>query len=249
MTNLFDSLACFYDLLYEDKETQKEVLYVKNLIDKFSNESTSVLDLGSGTGRHGIELAKLGYEIQGIEKSKRMVENANVFSGFSIIEGDIRSFKLKKKFDCAISLFHVMSYLNTNEDIIEVFENISTHLKKNGLFIFDYWYAPAVLNIRPTIKVKTLSNEDYIITRIAKPEILENLNMVIVNYDFLVENKKKNKLTKFSEKHPMRYFSLPEIENFANNAGFSILKSEQWLSGGRPSFNTWGVCTVLKKNG
>ena len=45
----------------------------------------------------------------------------------------------------------------------------------------------------------------------------------------------------------MRYFSLPEIELFANKSGFKIISSEEWLSGKIPSFNTWGVCWFFRK--
>ena len=176
-----------------------------------------------------------------------MIETAKKCKNFSIKEDDFKTFNLNSKFDTAISLFHVVSYLTTNVEIELSFKNVFNHLNTKGLFIFDFWYAPAVLTEKPSVRVKTFSNEKYKITRIATPENYPNLNKVVVNYDFFIENKKTGKFVKFTEKHPMRYFSLPEIELFANKSGFKIISSEEWLSGKIPSFNTWGVCVVLQK--
>lgn len=247
MDNLFDEIANFYDLLYEDKDTINEVAYINKLINRFSKNVNSILELGSGTGRHGIALSEFGYEIYGIEKSRKMVEASKKNVKFSIHEGDIRDFRLSKKFDCAIALFHVLSYLSENDDLESFFRNVNKHLNPSGILIFDFWYAPAVISIKPSVRIKTLSNKDYCITRIANPEISENLNKVLVKYDFLVEDKKTGKLLKFKEDHPMRYFSLPEIELFASKAGFKLINSEEWLSCKKPSFDSWGVCVVLEK--
>lgn len=247
MIDLFDGIARFYDLLYSDKDTNKEVLYIKKLIDKYSKSTKSILELGSGTGRHGFALAKMGYEIDGIERSKSMVDAAKTCEGFSLFEGDIKNLILSKTFDCVISIFHVMSYQISNIDVEKVLNNAHRHLKKEGIFIFDFWYGPAVLNIKPSIRVKTLSDEKFDITRIANPTSNSNANTVNVKYDFIVEDKFNHSVSKFKELHPMRYFFLPEMELFASKTGFEILSAEEWLTGESPSDNTWGTCIILQK--
>ena len=247
MNNLFDGIARFYDLLYGDKDTKKEVLYIKKLIDEYSKSTEFILELGSGTGRHGFELAQMGYQIDGIERSKLMVKAAKTCEGFSVIEGDIKNLSLSKYYDCVISIFHVMSYQIFNNDVEKVLNNAYRHLNKGGLFIFDFWYGPAVLNIKPSTRIKTLSDDEFDITRIANPICNSIANRVDVNYDFFVEDKVNQNFSKFKELHPMRYFFLPEMELFSSNSGFEILSAEEWLTGEVPSNDTWGVCLVLKK--
>ena len=247
MVDLFDGIARFYDLLYKDKDTNNEVLYIKKLIDKYSKSTEFILELGCGTGRHGFEMVKMGYQIDGIERSKSMVNASKTCKGFSVIQGDIKNLFLNKTYDCVISIFHVMSYQISNNDVKKVLNNASRHLKKGGIFIFDFWYGPAVLNIQPSARIKTLSDEEFDITRIANPSIKPNENRVDVNYDFIVEDKINQNFSKFKELHPMRYFFLPEMELFVSNSGFEILTSEEWLSGKTPSNNTWGVCLVVRK--
>jgi hypothetical protein len=45
----------------------------------------------------------------------------------------------------------------------------------------------------------------------------------------------------------MRHFSLPEIDYLASQNGFKVLGAEEFLTGLKPSKNTWGVCLVLQK--
>jgi hypothetical protein len=45
----------------------------------------------------------------------------------------------------------------------------------------------------------------------------------------------------------MRYFSLPEIEYFANINGFELVHSSEWMKDNEPNENTWSVSITLKK--
>ena len=46
----------------------------------------------------------------------------------------------------------------------------------------------------------------------------------------------------------MRYFFPDEIDEFAEDSGFKVERSEEFLTGNVPSENTWGVCYLLRKN-
>jgi hypothetical protein len=50
----------------------------------------------------------------------------------------IATFNLPKKFDVAVSLFHVISYLTTNADIVSCFKQVSNHVNKDGIFILTF---------------------------------------------------------------------------------------------------------------
>ena len=247
MDNLFDKIGNYYDLIYKDKENEREVDYIISLLKSYGNQGNTILEFGSGTGRHGRILAEKGFELHGIERSGSMVKSAKLINGFTCQEGDITEVNLSKKFDNIISLFHVVSYLTKNKDIKKLFLNANNHLKKEGLFIFDVWYSPAVNSIKPETRIKRFSNEEVSITRIAEPAIIVNKNVVEVNYTYLVTDKKKDNNLEIKEKHPMRHFSLPEIEFISDETGFKIIQSEEWITGENPSERTWGICLILKK--
>jgi SAM-dependent methyltransferase len=128
-----------------------------------------------------------------------------------------------------------------------VFANAAHHLKPGGLFLFDVWYSPAVAAQRPELRVKRLQSEDLAITRIAEPTLHPNANRVDVHYTVMAQELGSSTLHTFEETHPMRHFSLPELDLLTEGAGFERLTAEEWLSGAPPSENTWGVCLVLLK--
>ena len=45
----------------------------------------------------------------------------------------------------------------------------------------------------------------------------------------------------------MRCFSIPEIELLANQTGFKLLHSEEFITRKAPAIDTWGVCFILQK--
>lgn len=127
------------------------------------------------------------------------------------------------------------------------FKYIYRHLKKNGIFVFDCWYGPAVLLQKPEIRVKRLENENVKLVRIAEPVLRENDNVVEVHYDIFIKNNKDNNIFEIKEIHNMRYFFENEIRRFVKENGFTMLDKFEFLTGKKLNRNTWGSCFVIKK--
>lgn len=244
MTKVFDNYSQYYNLLYQDKNYALEADYIASLL---GNNVKTVLELGCGTGKHAKLLEEKGYEIFGVDLSDTMLEQAKTL-GIDCTKGDARTFRANTKFDAVISLFHVASYQTTDEDVLNFFETANVHLEKGGEFIFDLWYKPAVLAQVPEKRVKTLENDEIKVTRYCTPEHIEERNIVNVNYDIEIKNKRTSQKETITETHVMRYFSDEDIKRFANLKGFDIIKSEEWLTKNNPNENTWGVCFIAVKN-
>ena len=246
--HLFNS-GTYYNLFYKDKDYENEAKYVHKKIIDNNITGKRLLELGCGTGKHAKILSEFGYKILGIEKSSSMIDSVETIENFECKQGDIRKINLQEKFDIVISLFHVISYQTTNESLSSVFKTAFESLEENGLFLFDVWYAPAVIHQKPTIRIKKIKTESNYITRIAEPELLVNNNQVNVKYTFFDLNCNSNQLKIIEEIHPLRYFSIPELKFFAKNVGFEVIQIEELITGATPSLDTWGICFILKKNG
>lgn len=251
---VFEKYAKYYDLLYQDKDYKEESEYIASLIKKHHSESIKILEFGSGSGIHGHLLAGLGYQVSGIERSQHMIDLGNqkaelseTASNFNCVLGDCTDTFLGNDFDAVISLFHVLSYQTSNESITAMLKNAYKQLKPGGIFIFDYWYAPAVWNYRPTLRVKKVENSELKITRIAEPECCEDKNRVDVNYLTFVEDLSSGQISKIEETHEMRAFDITEITQFSISTGFEVLQSEAWMTKDSPSPKTWGVCSIVRK--
>lgn len=244
---MFCTYSRYYDILYRDKDYVGEVAYINDLLRKHRISNGYLLEFGSGTGKHGRLFAELGHKVHGIELSKEMVASADLVPGFTCQQGDISCTVMDRHYDAVISLFHVMSYQTTNQSLHAVFANAAVHLNSNGLFIFDFWYSPAVYTQKPVVRVKRIADTQIEITRIAEPVNYPNENRVDVNYTIYVRDLASGSIQSFQETHPMRHFSLPEIDGLAAQHGFERLEAEEFRTKVAPSDTTWGVCVVLKK--
>lgn len=248
MDNLiFKKFSDYYELLYKDKDYNAEAAYIHNLISRHNTNFKNILEFGSGTGKHARILVGLGYTVHGIELSENMISRTKIVPGFTCQQGDITNSKMNKTYDVVTSLFHVMCYQITNKQLKDVFENAAAHLNKDGLFIFDFWYSPAVYAQKPSVRVKRAANEKIEITRIAEPVIIPNENRVDINYSIFVKSLIDQKIHMITETHSVRHFSLPEIDIICEKYGFKRLQTEEFKTGKKVSEDTWGPCVLLKK--
>ena len=244
---VFNAYGRYYDLLYRDKDYVAEADYIVSLLDRFGITGKDLLEFGSGTGKHGRLLAQRGYDVTGIERSAEMVAQAEAAPGFSCQQGDICTVQLEQTFDAVLSLFNVVSYKKKNDAVQAIFARAAEHLEAGGLFVFDVWYSPAVYAQRPEVRVKRMVDEAIEITRIAEPMLHPNENRVDVNYTIFARDLASGAVETMTETHPMRHFSLPELDLLAQMNGFAVIGTEEFLTGKRPSEETWGVCLILKK--
>lgn len=63
--SVFDAYARYYDLLYREKDYAGEAAFVDQQLRKNGCAGSAMLELGCGTGRHAIELARLGWSLTG----------------------------------------------------------------------------------------------------------------------------------------------------------------------------------------
>lgn len=256
MNQVFDTYARYYDLLYQDKDYVAEAEYVAAHIQAHAPQAKRILELGCGTGAHAESLARMGYVVHGVDMSKEMLARAearksvlpaDVAVRMSFGLGNVRSVRTAETYDVVISLFHVMSYQTTNMDIVAALETAAMHLSQGGLFLFDFWYGPAVLMQKPEVRVKCLEDEKIKVTRIAEPVMHVNENVVDVNYTVFIELKDGGKVEQVRETHRMRYLFLPELSQFLLNTGYELLSQYQWMSNQAPDETAWAGFVIARK--
>ena len=252
---IFNNYARYYDLLYQDKDYTSETEFIDRLIQTHIIDPKTILELGCGTGNHAMLLAKAGYHVHGVDLSTEMLKYAGdrsdrvspeLAARLQFSQGDLRQVRLDRKFDIVLSLFHVISYQTTNEDLLAAFETAKIHLKPGGIFIFDVWYGPAVLSDPPTVRIKRLEDRSIQVTRIAEPTIYPNENLVDVNYHIFIKDLDNNDIDELKETHTMRYLFKPELELILSKLQMQIIEQREWLTDRQPGLHTWGVYFIIK---
>ncbi len=139
----FDGHAPVYMDNIFTKNTVREVDFL--LKELSLKKESSVLDMGCGTGRHSIELAKRGYKLTGVDLSSGMLSQAKKQAKeakvkVEWVQADATRFKSKKPFDAAICLCEgAFGLLGLTDDPWDhdyaILRNINSSIKPKAKFI------------------------------------------------------------------------------------------------------------------
>jgi SAM-dependent methyltransferase len=251
----FSDYAKYYDLFYADKNYAGEVGFVVNVIRRHSSGARSFLDLGCGSGRHAVELVKAGFSVTGLDTSAEMIASGKERAAslptelrdrLTLIQGDAVNHHPSQIYDAVVALFHVINYQTTNDALRGLFSSARKALAVDGIFVFDFWYGPAVLTEKPEVRIKRIQTSDIKLTRIAEPVHDVNRNIVDVNYTVIIIDAKSGQAQEIKETHSMRYLFLPEIAQLAEETGFEIVESGEWLTANELSARSWSAYVALR---
>lgn len=250
MSQVFGSTyAGAYDAMYYDKDYQAEADLIHGLFQKYAQGPIkSVLDLGCGTGNHVFPLVERGYELAGVDLSEGMLTRARAKAAaltqghkptFQL--GDVRTVDVQRTFDGCIMMFAVLGYQLENADVLAALKTARKHLKPGGVFLFDVWYGPAVLAMRPAPKFRIIPapNGRFLRYSLAELDAARQRSSV---YFHLWQLEGDKVVSETEETHFMRYFFPLELAYFLETAGLSLLRLGAFPDFDRdPSEQTWNI--------
>jgi 2-polyprenyl-3-methyl-5-hydroxy-6-metoxy-1,4-benzoquinol methylase len=112
---------------------EKEIAY---------NKAARILDIGCGTGRHAIELAKRGYAVVGIDLSESLLKRAKEKASeqhlrIDFQRHDARDLPFRQEFELAIMICEgAFPLMETDEMNYKILQNAAKALKPKGKLIF-----------------------------------------------------------------------------------------------------------------
>ena len=242
-----------YDAFYQDKDYGQECDLIEAILRQYDSRPVrSILDLGCGTGGHALPLAERGYEIVGIDRSEDMLAELRAKTlGRKDIRvhaqpGNIRHLELDRRFDAALLMFAVLGYQIENDDVLGTLISARRHLEPGRLLIFDVWFGPAVLIVRPEDKIKTVSSENGEWTRKTSGSL--DLLKQICKIRYLVsEIRNGTTVDGAEEEHRMRYFFPRELELLLDESGFQLIRIGAFPDFDRDSDETtWNVLVAAR---
>ncbi len=134
----YDIIATYYDGAYRAKTDLNDLDFYLGLAKESQGK---VLEIGCGTGRVLLEIARAGIPVDGIDfalpmlevlKDKLASEDRQVQDLVTHSEADMRDFDLGQKYDLVIIPFRVMQHMYTIEDQMRALICARNHLKKEG---------------------------------------------------------------------------------------------------------------------
>ena len=143
---IYDLLAPIYDAVNKDLDYSLWADVIEKIIEREygPGKPELVLDLGCGTGRMTLELARRGYDMTGVDYSCDMLDIARASAereGFSDkmlwLCQDMCNFELYGTVDVTVSCLDSINHLTDKKALDKCFSLVHNYLIPDGLFIFD----------------------------------------------------------------------------------------------------------------
>jgi 2-polyprenyl-3-methyl-5-hydroxy-6-metoxy-1,4-benzoquinol methylase len=137
---LFDNYGMKYDNECFAQGTTGECDFIEKEIDY--NKETRILDIGCGTGRHSIELARRGYPVVGIDLSDSLLKRAKEKASerklqIDFQKHDARNLPFRNEFNLVIMMCEgAFPLMETDEMNFQILRNAANALLPKGRLIF-----------------------------------------------------------------------------------------------------------------
>lgn len=218
--------ARFYDLIYHQMRDGVDNLFY---LDRIKETKGKILEVGVGTGRLFSDALKLGADVYGIDISPSMIEvlrsklDKKLHNRASL--QNIVDFRSEHSFDLIVAPFRVFMHLIEKDDQMKALNNVYSHLRPGGRFIFDLFVPDLKMLINGLDHVTDFEGEYEPGCRIKRsvstqPDLINQ----IINITFLLEWNDKENTYSQEWKTPLRYFFRFEVEHLIERSLFSHYK-------------------------
>ena len=167
---MFRHTAHVYDLLYESsgKDYEAEAHALHALVQQRVPGAASLLDVACGTGGHLVHLQRW-YAVAGVDIDPGMLDEARRrLPGVTLVQGDMRTFRVDGTFDAVTCLFSSVGYLRSERDLHEAVSTMASHLRPGGVFVMDGWIRPEAWTTDAPIHLQTASDETVTVARLSR---------------------------------------------------------------------------------
>jgi len=244
--NLLRNSAWLFDVDHRDNLTDDIKFYTdyaKNLNCK------NILELGCGTGRVALILAKEGFNVTGLDLSNEMLDVFkqkleklekiddnidNIKDKIELIHGNMADFNLNKKFDLIIAPFRAFQCLTDEKDIENSLNCIKNHLTDNGIFIINVFNTdPNRMNENWCYPLKIQwerldeNTGNYVIKKDSGDKIDLQNRIIYVTFVYEVKDKSGN-ISVLEDKLKLKYYYENDLTEIIENAGLKIKEKFGW---------------------
>lgn len=247
MSGAYNKFAWFYDRLQKDVPYSDIANLFDKIIKKYSSEKEVVLDLACGTGSLSMEMAKLGYDVIGVDLSQEMLNEAldkkfETDLNIRYLCQNMTELDLYAAADAVICTLDSINHLSDIDEVVKTIEKVSEFTYKGGVFIFD---------------INTLYKHRKILGNNAFNFVMDDLfcawqneynedDSVNIYLDFF-EKEDDGKYTRYSENFVEHYFAPKKIESILEKNDFQIIGKYDGYTEDEVTDNTQRILYVCKK--
>ncbi|MBK9286071.1 MAG: class I SAM-dependent methyltransferase [Sphingobacteriaceae bacterium] len=206
----------YYHLLYNYRNEEEAADFLNNLSANLNlKPNAKIWDLACGNGRHCFYLAKNNYLVTGTDLSPENIQSAlkNKTTNCEFYTHDMRNLFRTNYFDCVLNIFTSLGYFENEKDNEKVFKVAYDSLKKNGLFVVDFFNKTKVMQ---QLKCEHIEHRAPIDFYISKKVAHNRINKTI-------KFETEGKTFEFTEQ--VSLFDKADFENFAAKRNFKLINT------------------------
>jgi SAM-dependent methyltransferase len=221
--------AKHYDAAYA---TKQDLVDLPFYLDLAKESGGPVLEIACGTGRVLLPIAREGIQIDGVDNSLPMLrvlkshiekQPADIRRRITLHEGDMRHFRLRKKFPLVMIPFRPLQHMCTLQDQLNALTTAAIHLQKKGILAFDVFY-PKMELISTGIgqempELEWQAGSDSIVRRYFRKDSVDKINQVF-SFTFIFRTYQGDQLVREeSEPFKLSYYTCPHLKALFRLAG------------------------------
>jgi len=239
--------------MYSEKDYAFEVSQVLEFARRYGVAARTIVDYGCGTGSHARRFAERGIKVYGIDCSRHMLavarEKTKRLPNVEFLHDSELSAVPEGSVDIFCLLFDVVSYVVENDALDHLLSYIVSRLKRQGLFVFDFWYGPSVLALRPVNRWKEFEANGARVLRLTRAELHRDNSTVTVEHEIIMIQGDQVK-DRFVDNHVMRFFFKKEIDSFMKAHELEVVQFGTWQDPeSAPTTNDWSAVIVGRRRG
>ncbi len=226
--NTYGSFAYHYDRFIGDIDYKCRANYFDKLIKGHTKVSTHskrnkgiLLDLACGTGSLSVEMAKLGYDVVGVDGSEEMLGVAMGKEGLEevlLLHQNMTDLDLYGTVDAVVCALDSINHLADIKEVGKVFERVALFLEQGGVFIFDVNSAYKHRHVLADNTFVYEQDEDILVWR-----NYTNRNL-ITDIEIDIFAKENGNYIRVTERFTERAYPVKNLVNLLKKSGFEDIK-------------------------
>lgn len=223
---------------YDDAYAAMRLVDAPFYVDLAKETGSPVLEIACGTGRLLLPTARAGIEIHGLDNSAPMMavlkqniarEESAVQERITLHVGDMRDFRLNRKFALVTIPFRRMQHMFTVEDQVAALKSAAAHVADGGLLAFDVFY-PKFERLALGIGEQVLEAEwspacapDTVIRRYYRKDAADKIHQSFRFTFFFRTYRGETLVSEESEELKMSFYTYPHLRALFLLAGLEIV--------------------------
>ena len=251
---LYEAACAYRDVLVE---VDALLQWYRKYLDPAAGPLRSVLELAAGPAEHARELSRRGLDVTTLDLSAAMCARAGDLAKangtpLTVVQGDMREFRLGRRFDLAITMLNSLCHLLTLEDLLRHLACVAGHLAPGQLYFIELAH-PAdffAAERRTSSEWSTEVGDGTVSVRWGAKDQIDSVTQITREHVSVTYHKRGGSVRTVTDIVPNRFWTATELAAAIRlDGGFSLVASYGDFDADLPvdAAEAWRMILVLRR--